>query len=628
MDIGYNAEDIQVLEGLTPVRKRPGMYIGAVDQRGLHQLVLEVVYNGVDEAIAGGCSVISVIIRPDGEVTVEDNGRGIPVEKHPQTGISTLETVMTRLHAGAKFGGRSYRTSGGLHGVGVSVVNALSSYLKAETRRNGNTYVQEYSRGIPKSPVREVDIFSGRGTTITFLPDEEIFGNLDYDFSTLIQRFRDVAYLVPGLSISLKDEGKEKEATFCFEGGIESFVEAINQGKEVLHPPMHFTQETQELELGVGIQYNQGYEEEVLSFANCVRTTDGGSHVSGFRSALTRVLNEYGHKSKLLKDNESLIGEDTRGGLSAVISVKLSEPQFEGQTKGRLGNSWVKGEVERIVAEKLTLYLDEHPSEAKGVVEKCLSQAHAREAARKARDLVLKRRSLDSSLAGKLAECTEKDPRICELFLVEGESAGGSAKQGRDRRFQAILPLKGKILNVEKASEEKIFSHEEILALITALGAGVDPEFVLGRIRYDRVIIMTDADVDGSHIRTLLLTFFFRRMRELIEQGHLFIAQPPLYCLKNSNKVLWVYSDDEKEAKVKEFGSTKVEVQRYKGLGEMNPDQLWETTMNPDARTIIKVSIEDAVNADYMFHLLMGEEVEARREFIKDHAKLAINVDV
>jgi DNA gyrase subunit B len=628
MDTEYNAEDIQVLEGLTPVRKRPGMYIGAVDQRGLHQLVLEVVYNGVDEAIAGGCSVISVIIRPDGEVTVGDDGRGIPVEEHPQTGISTLETVMTRLHAGAKFGGRSYRTSGGLHGVGVSVVNALSSYLKVETRRNGNTYVQEYSRGIPKSPVRKVDIFLGRGTTITFLPDEEIFGNLDYDFSTLIQRFRDVAYLVPGLSISLKDEGKEKETTFCFEGGIKSFVEAINQGKEVLHPPIHFAQETQELELGVGIQYNQGYEEEVLSFANCVRTTDGGSHVSGFRSALTRVLNEYGHKSKLLKDNESLIGEDTRGGLSAVISVKLSEPQFEGQTKGRLGNSWVKGEVERIVAEKLTLYLDEHPSEAKGIVEKCLSQAHAREAARKARDLVLKRRSLDGSLAGKLAECTEKDPRLCELFLVEGESAGGSAKQGRDRRFQAILPLKGKILNVEKASEEKIFSHEEILALITALGAGVDPEFVLQRIRYDRVIIMTDADVDGSHIRTLLLTFFFRRMRELIEQGHLFIAQPPLYCLKNSNKALWVYSDDEKEAKVKEFGSTKVEVQRYKGLGEMNPDQLWETTMNPDARTIIKVSIEDAVNADYMFHLLMGEEVEARREFIKDHAKLATNVDV
>jgi DNA gyrase subunit B len=628
MDTRYNAEDVQVLEGLTPVRKRPGMYIGSVDQRGLHQLVLEVVYNSVDEAIAGWCSLISITIYPSRKVMVEDDGRGIPVEKHPQTGVSTLETVMTHLHAGAKFGGRSYRTSGGLHGVGVSVVNALSSYLKVETRRNGNAYVQEYSRGIPQSPVRRVDTSLQRGTTITFLPDEEMFQSLDYDFSTLAERFRDIAYLAPGLSISLKDERREKEATFCFEGGIKSFVEAINQGKEVLHPPIHIVAESQELEVEVGIQFNEGYEEEVLSFANCVKTADGGSHVSGFRSALTRILNEYGHRVKLLKDNENLIGEDTRGGLSALISVKLAEPQFEGQTKGRLGNSWVKGEVERIVAEKLTLYLDEHPSEAKRIVEKCLSQAHAREAARKARDLVLKRRSLDASLAGKLAECTERNPQSCELFIVEGESAGGSAKQGRDRRFQAILPLKGKILNVEKASEEKIFSHEEILALITALGAGVDPEFTPERIRYHTVIIMTDADVDGSHIRTLLLTFFFRRMAELIEQGHLFIAQPPLYRLKNSNKILWVYSDEEKAAKIREFGNSKIEIQRYKGLGEMNPDQLWETTMNPANRMIIRVDIEDAMRADHMFRLLMGEEVEARREFIRDHAKLVTNVDV
>jgi len=628
----YTAEDIQVLGGREAVRRRPGMYIGSTDQRGLHHLVYEIIYNSIDEAMAGCCTKIDAVIQQDNTVRVEDNGRGIPVEIHPATNASALETVMTTLHAGAKFGGKTYQVSGGLHGVGASVVNALCSWLRVNVRRDGKLYQQDYRQGIPQGEVTPVGQASDTGTTITFLADEEIFGKVGYDFNTLSQRIREMAYLNSGLEICLKDERKDCEKTFYFEGGITSFVDYLNRNREVRHrQPIYISKLVNSTIIEAALQYNDGFTESTYSFANCVNTTDGGTHLTGFRSALTRVLNDYARKNKFIKEEEpNLIGDDVREGLTAIISVKLAEPQFEGQIKARLGNAEVKSVVESAVGEGLSLYLEEHPDDAKRIIEKCLTSARAREAARKARDLIIKRSSLDTAtLPGKLADCSEKNPSYRELYLVEGDSAGGSAKQGRNRRFQAILPLRGKILNVEKARLDKMLAHEEIRAIITALGAGIDDEFDLSKLRYHRVIIMTDADVDGSHIRTLLLTFFFRHMVELINREHLFIAQPPLYRIKTSKLEHWVYTDQEKEEVMHNLkGAKKVEVQRYKGLGEMSAEQLWETTMNPTSRTLLAVSVEDAAKADHIFHVLMGGEVPPRKAFIQAHATSVRNLDI
>jgi len=631
VETNYTAQDIQVLKGLEAVRRRPGMYIGSTDQRGLHHLILEIVYNSIDEAIAGWCDRIDLTLYKDGKVKVEDNGRGIPVETHPASGISALETVMTMLHAGAKFGGRSYTVSGGLHGVGASVVNALSSWLKIESKRDNKIYSQEYRHGTPKGEIETKGEAEGSGTIATFLPDKQIFGSLDYDFNLLTQRFRELAYLVPRVELNLHDERSNQEAAFYFEGGIASFVHYLNRNRAVLHPKaICMSKEVEGTIVEVALQYNDSYNEFVLTFANCVNTADGGSHLTGFRSALTRVLNDYINKAKLNKNNElSLLGEDVRGGLTAIVSVKLNEPQFEGQIKAKLGNPEVKGQVESVVAEQLSFYLEQHPNEARKIIEKCLTVAKAREAARRARELIFRKgESQAITLPGKLAECSEKEPSRCELFLVEGDSAGGSAKQGRDRRFQAILPLRGKILNVEKASADKMLAHEEIRALITTLAAGINDQLDLSRLRYHRVIIMTDADVDGSHIRTLLLTFFFRNMAELIDEGHLFIAQPPLYRLQAGKEQYWLYSEKEKEDLLQRLKNKKVEIQRYKGLGEMNPEQLWQTTMNPSTRTMQRVEIEDAAKADDVFHMLMGEQVPPRRAFIQAHAKNVRNLDI
>jgi len=632
----YTAQDIQVLGGREAVRRRPGMYIGGTDQRGLHHLVYEITYNSIDEAMAGCCDKILVVLRQDGGVTVVDNGRGIPVDIHPSTKVSALETVMTVLHAGAKFGGRTYQVSGGLHGVGASVVNALSARVCCNVRRDGKEYQQEYRQGIAQGPVKEIGQSSDTGTTITFYADEQIFGQATYDFDTISERIREMAYLNKGLEITIRDErsGDEnsyREQTFYFEGGITSFVRHLNRGRTVRHAqPIYIAREVNSTVVEASLQYNDGFTESVFSFANCVNTVDGGTHLTGFRSALTRVLNDYAHKNKLIKDDEpNLTGEDVREGLTAIISVKLHEPQFEGQTKGKLGNIEVKSQVESAVGEGLSIYLEEHPDDAKRVIDKCLTAAKAREAARKARDLIIRKSSLDAgTLPGKLADCSEKDPAHCELYLVEGDSAGGSAKQGRNRRFQAILPLRGKILNVEKAPPDKMLANEEIRILITALGAGIDDDFDASRLRYHRVILMTDADVDGSHIRTLLLTFFFRHMPGLLSSGYLYIAQPPLYRLKAAGNLHWVYSEQQKEDLMKELkGTRKIEVQRYKGLGEMTPEQLWETTMNPDSRTLLSVSVADAVEADRIFHMLMGSEVPPRKSFIQAHAKNA-NLDI
>ena len=628
----YTAEDIQVLEGREAIRLRPGMYIGSTDQRGLHHLVYEITYNSIDEAMAGCCDKILVTLCQDNTVKVEDNGRGIPVDIHPATNMSALETVMTTLHAGAKFGGHIYQVSGGLHGVGASVVNALSSSLRVNVRRDGKLYQQEYRQGIPQRGVEEIGKASDTGTTITFLPDEEIFGKADYSFDTISEHLRELAYLNKGLEIYIKDERKDCEKTFYFEGGITGFVRHLNRNRAVRHRrPIYISKLVNSTVVEAALQYNDGFSESTFSFANCVNTEDGGTHLTGFRSALTRVLNDYARKNKLLKEDEpNLIGDDVREGLTAIISVKLAEPQFEGQTKAKLGNPEIKSHVESAVGEGLSLYLEEHPDEAKRIIEKCLLAAKGREAARKARDLIVRRGSLDTAtLPGKLADCSEKEPSLCELYLVEGDSAGGSAKQGRNRRFQAILPLRGKILNVEKAPPDKMLAHEEIRAIITALGAGLDDEFDLPKLRYHRVILMTDADVDGSHIRTLLLTFFYRHMVELINHQHLFIAQPPLYRIKASKLQQWVYSEQEKEevlAKLKE--SKKVEVQRYKGLGEMSAEQLWETTMNPATRTLLTVGVDDAAKADHIFHILMGNEVPPRKAFIQAHAKSVKNLDI
>jgi DNA gyrase subunit B len=626
----YTAEDIQVLGGREAVRRRPGMYIGSTDQRGLHHLIYEIAYNSIDEAMAGCCDSIVVTINKDNSVSVTDNGRGIPVDIHPSTKVSALETVMTVLHAGAKFGGKTYVVSGGLHGVGASVVNALSEWCSIDIRRDGKIYHQEYRRGVPQGPVEVTGESDDTGSTTTFLPDAEIFGEISYDFDTVSERLREMAYLNKGVEISIRDEAKDAEKTFYFEGGITGFIRHLNRNRLVRHPvPIYIFKAVNSTQVEVAMQYNDGFNESAFSFANCVNTVDGGTHITGFRSALTRVLNDYAKKNKFLKeDDPNLTGDDVREGLTAIISVKLAEPQFEGQTKGKLGNIEMKSHVETAVNEGLALFLEEHPDDAKKIIEKCVTAARAREAARKARDLIIRKSGLETGmLPGRLADCSERDPEQCELFLVEGPSAGGSAKEGRNRRFQAILPLRGKILNVEKAPMDKMLANAEIRTMITALGTSIDDEFDLTRLRYHRVILMTDADVDGSHIRTLLLTFFFRHMPELISQGHLYIAQPPLYRIKNSDGLKWVYSEQEKEDTLKNSTARKTEIQRYKGLGEMTAEQLWETTMNPATRTILRVSIEDAAKADGIFEILMGGEVPPRKAFIQAHA-LTANLDI
>ncbi len=622
----YTARDIQVLGGREAVRRRPGMYIGSTDQRGLHHLIYEIAYNSVDEAMAGCCDLIVVTIKPDKSVMVTDNGRGIPVDIHPTTKVSALETVMTVLHAGAKFGGKTYTVSGGLHGVGASVVNALSEWCTVDIKRDGKVYHQEYKRGVPQGPIQVIGKAKETGSITTFLPDMEIFSEISYDFDTISERLREMAYLNKGVEITIIDEASDQERTFYFEGGITGFVRHLHRNRIVRHPvPIYVSKFINSTQIEVALQYNDGFSESAFSFANCVNTIDGGTHLTGFRSALTRVLNDYAKKNKLLKDDDpNLTGEDVREGLTAIISVKLSEPQFEGQTKGKLGNIEIKSQVESAVNEGLALYLEEHPDDAKKIIEKCITASKAREAARKARDLIIRKSGLETgTLPGRLADCSERDPAQCELYIVEGPSAGGSAKEGRNRRFQAILPLRGKILNVEKAPPDKMLANNEIRTIITALGTGIDEDFDVSRLRYHKVILMTDADVDGAHIRTLLLTFFFRHMMELISTGHLFIAQPPLYRIKSSDGLKWVYSDHEKEEVLKNSTARKTQIQRYKGLGEMSAEQLWETTMDPNNRTILGVNLEEATKADEIFHILMGDEVPPRKAFIQAHAKYA-----
>ncbi len=627
----YTAEDIQVLEGLEAVRRRPGMYIGSTDVRGLHHLVYEVVDNAVDEALAGFCDRIEIVIHEDNSVTVTDNGRGIPVGMHPKVKKPALEVVMTMLHAGGKFGGSGYKVASGLHGVGVSAVNALSEWLEVWVDRDGHRYHQKYERGKPVTPVEKTGKTKRSGTTVSFRPDPEIFTTLDFRFDTLAQRFREIAFLTRGLTIRLRDERTEgQEISFYFEGGIASFVRYLNKNRSVLHDPFFVSKQVNDTHVEAAIQYTDGYSESVYAFANNINTIDGGTHLTGFRSALTRTLNDYARKTGLLKDNESnFSGDDVRQGLTAILSVKLKEPQFESQTKGKLGNAEVKGQVESVVGEAFAEWLEEHPSAAKAIIAKCHTAARARLAARAARELVIRKSALESmTLPGKLADCSDRDPSKTEIFIVEGDSAGGSAKQGRDRRFQAILPLRGKILNVEKARLDRALESKEIQALITALGTGIGDDFNLNNLRYGRVIIMTDADVDGAHITTLLLTFFFRYMQPLIENGHLYLAQPPLYLVKYGNKHEYAYTDAELEGILAGLKGQKVTIQRYKGLGEMNPEQLWETTMNPERRVLLQVTLEDAAAADRTFNMLMGSEVPPRRRFIQSHAKLVRNLDV
>ncbi|HHF56640.1 MAG TPA: DNA topoisomerase (ATP-hydrolyzing) subunit B [Thermoplasmatales archaeon] len=620
----YSVDKIKVLEGLEAVRKRPAMYIGSTDEKGLHHLVEEVIDNSVDEALAGYCNRIYVTINEDGSITVDDNGRGIPVDVHKEYGISGVEVVMTKLHAGGKFDKGAYKVAGGLHGVGVSVVNALSKWLEVEVRRNGKIYRQRYERGKPVTPLEVVGEAKETGTKVTFYPDEGIFGGKTFDYHILRKRLQEIAFLNKGLRIKLVDKRSGKEEEFYYEGGIIEFVRYINRNKNPLHDVIYFEGEKDGVHVEIAMQYTDGYAENIFTFVNNIHTKEGGTHLSGFKSALTRVLNEYGRKN-IFKNNDSLEGEDVREGLTAIISCKVPNPQFEGQTKTKLGNSEVKGIVETIMYEKLSIYLEENPSTAKRIIERALQAAKAREAARKARELVRKKSYLEStSLPGKLADCTSNEPEKCELFIVEGDSAGGSAKQGRDRKYQAILPLKGKILNVEKASFDKILENDEIKAIISAIGTGIGDDFDIRKANYHKIIIMTDADVDGAHIRTLLLTFFFRYMRPLIENGYIYIAQPPLYRIKKGNKEYYAYSDEEMK-KVAGDGAT---IQRYKGLGEMNPEQLWETTMNPEKRILKKVEIEDAIEADELFTILMGKNVEERRKFIKEHAKEVVNLDV
>lgn len=629
----YDIDNIQVLEGLEGVRKRPSMYIGDTAIQGLHHLVYEAVDNSIDEALIGACKNISVEINKDGSVTIEDDGRGIPVEMHPVHKKTGVELVMTTLHAGGKFDGKSYRISGGLHGVGISVVNGLSEWLEVEVSRDGNIYYQKYKEGRPITTLEIIGTTDKTGTKVRFKPDKKIFKQTqEFSFDMLSQRLRELAFINKGVKISISDEKSTKQHTFFYEGGIVSFVEYLNENKTPLHDkPIYFSKEKEEIEVEIAIQYNDSYLENIFSYANTINTHEGGTHLSGFKSALTRVLNDYARKNNLIKEaNFSLSGEDVREGITAVISVKLREPQFEGQTKTKLGNSEVKGIVESIVGEGLDQFCEENPVIIKRIIEKSITAARAREAARKARDLTRRKSALEiDSLPGKLADCSERNPAQCEIYLVEGDSAGGSAKQGRDRKFQAILPLRGKILNVEKTRLDRALENEEIKIIITALGAGIgDENFDIMKIRYHKIIIMTDADVDGSHIRTLLLTFFYRYMPKLVEAGYVFIAQPPLYCAKKAQKEHYVYSDDELAKLLEKIGRKGVNIQRYKGLGEMNPDQLWQTTMNPETRTILQVTLEDTVEADKIFTILMGDKVEPRRHFIQTHALEVRNLDV
>ncbi len=622
------------------VRVRPGMYIGSTDERGLHHLIYEILDNAVDEAMAGFCTCVEVSISEDGWITVVDNGRGIPIDKHSKTGVSALETVMTTLHAGGKFGGGAYKVTGGLHGVGGSVVNALSETLRAEVRRQGWRYSQEYSRGKPTGNLVKGEKTSDHGTTVSFKPDPEIFPDIQYDFDLLIAHFKEIAYLNKGLEIAFTSPWHfdrrrgDIERTYFFDGGIANLVRNVNRNRRTVQSsPFYFEKVVDETAVEVAVQYNDTFSETVFSFANCINTEEGGTHMTGFRTALTRVINDFARKQGYIKDDQpNLIGDDVREGLAAVISVKLTDPQFEGQTKTKLGNAEVRGIVDSVVSEGLNRYLEENPTDSKRVVEKCLTSQKAREAAKRARDLVIRKNALDgSSLPGKLADCAERDPAKSELYIVEGESAGGSAKMGRDRHFQAILPLKGKILNVERVLQQpdKILGHEEIRAMVAALGAGEGEEFDPGKIRYHKIIIMTDADVDGSHIRTLILTFFYRRMLPLIEQGYLYIAQPPLYRIQTGRKVDYTYSEEEKDEYLANLnGNRNPQIQRYKGLGEMNPDQLWETTMNPETRQMLEVTIDNAVEVDDVFTTLMGELVAPRKSFIQAHARSVQNLDV
>ena len=635
----YTSKDIQVLEGLQAVRLRPGMYIGSTDSTGLHHLVYEIVDNSVDEFMANYCTSVSIEILSDGTVQIEDDGRGIPVDQHKSSGMSGVETVMTTLHAGGKFGGKAYTVSGGLHGVGASVVNALSSYFKVEVYRDGNIYTQEFSKGRRTSDLnsepQDTSLNSVKtGTRITFLPDKTIFSKIEYDFFILNQRFKEMAYLNRGMTIKFKSDWHKEsvdtnDITYLFQGGIVSFVSDMNQNRNNITPqPFYIENQIEQTIVEVALQYNDSFNENIYSFANCINTTDGGSHITGFRSALTRVINDYGRKQKLLKDS-NLSGEATRDGLTAVISIKLTNPQFEGQTKTKLGNPEVRTQVETIFGEAMQIYLEDNPKIAKRIIDKIITAQTARDAARKARDLIIRKNSWDgSSLPGKLADCSDKNPENCELYIVEGESAGGTAKMGRDRTYQAILPIKGKILNVEKSREDKIFLHEEIKNLIIAIGGGVGEEFDIEKIRYHRIIIMTDADVDGAHIRTLLLTFFFRHMYKLIENNNLYIAQPPLYRITSGRKSLWAYSDDERDDFIDSFeGKGKINTQRYKGLGEMSAEQLWDTTMDPESRTLNLVKSNHTSMESDMFSLLMGDEVPPRREFIQTNALSVTNID-
>jgi len=627
----YGAEDIQVLEGLEAVRRRPGMYIGTTSSRGLHHLVYEVVDNSVDEAMAGYCDRIDVVIHNDNKISIIDNGRGIPVDIHPKTGLPVVETVLTILHAGGKFGGGGYKVSGGLHGVGVTVVNALSAWLEVEVKRNGHVYRQQYERGVAVTRLEVVGTTDSTGTRITFLPDKAIFEDNSFSQETLSHRLRELSFLNKGTTITLTDERTNQALVFKHEGGIKDFVKNINKNKGLLHSSeIYFSGEKEDIQVEVALQYTDGYVENIFSYVNNIHTVDGGTHEVGFKTALTRIANDYARKYNILKNGAAnLSGEDIRDGITAVISIKVPEPQFEGQTKTKLGNSEVRGVVDTIVVDGLGTFFEENPAVGRRILEKAFVSSRAREAARKARELTRRKSALETStLPGKLADCSEKDASLSELYIVEGDSAGGSAKQGRDRKFQAILPLRGKILNVEKARMDKILGNEEIRSLITALGTGIGDDFDVSKARYHKVIIMTDADVDGAHIRTLLLTFFYRYMRNLVESGYVFIAQPPLYKIKKGKTEKYAYSDNELESYLNQIGRTGINIQRYKGLGEMNAQQLWETTMDPESRTIMQVTMEDAMGADVIFSTLMGDKVEPRKEFIQENAHYVRNLDI
>ena len=631
-NIHYGADQIQVLEGLEPVRKRPGMYIGSTGERGLHQLVYEVVDNSIDEALAGYCDTISVTINEDNSVEVVDNGRGIPIEKNKKTGKSTLETVLTVLHAGGKFDNNAYKVSGGLHGVGVSCVNALSDYMIAEVDWEGKKYRQKYEKGIAKSEVQYICETEETGTKITFFPDPTIFDSIEFNYSILKHRMRELAFLNKGIKINLEDKRNDIKDKFHYEGGIKQFVQFLNKKKDAIHDDIVYKEGKRDKVLvDISIQYTNSYSENIYSFVNNINTIEGGTHLIGFKTALTRVINDYAKKYNLLKENDvAITGEDIREGITAVLSIKIPDPQFEGQTKTKLGNSEVRGIVDNITGEALGIYCEENPKTAKIIIEKSMRSARARVAARKARDLARRKGALDSmSLPGKLADCSERDPKLCEILIVEGNSAGGSAKEGRDRRYQAILPLRGKILNVEKSRIDKILNSEEIKNMITAFGCGIGKEFNISKLRYHKIIIMTDADVDGAHIRTLLLTFFYRYMKELITGGHVYAAQPPLYRVRKGKFEKYVYSDSELNSILKEIGrDNKIEIQRYKGLGEMDPEQLWETTMNPADRILLRVNEDDVISADETFSMLMGDKVAPRREFIEQNARYVKNLDV